>query len=213
MRGIVPAALLLVAFPGRAGAGAPNYECRAGSYEIGIDQHRRAGLIRAGGASVQPMPFVQSDQNGPSLDLIATVGGRKSRVTVRGTGSRMTLTTGGRSVTGACVFVPGNFALGYVSASNLVVRTTPADDATVVTVGRKESLVWSPGRFNQASRQYEGTDDWTRVRVVLLVRGGSRRGGEQALGMGDASGLDGRSLVVEGWARVEGLSMLGPAEP
>ena len=204
----------MVAFPGRAVAGAPNYECRAGSYEVGIDQHRRAGVIRSGRSSVQPMPFVESDQNGPSLDLVATVDGRESRVAVRGTGSRMTLTTGGRSVTGACTFVPGNFALGHVSASRLVVRTTPNDDATVVTVVRKGSLLWSPGRFNETTRLYDAeTEGWTRVRVVLRVRGGSRRGGEQTLGMGDGAGLDGRSLIVEGWARVEGLTLLGPPGP
>ena len=107
VRGIVTAALVLVAFPGRAVAGAPNYECRA---------------------------------------------------------------AGGRHVNGACAFVPGNFALGHVSASRLVVRTTPADDATVVAVVRKGSLLWSPGRFNETTRLYdEETDGWTRVEGLSML--------------------------------------------
>ena len=212
-RVLLPPSLLLLAFPGIAVAGAPNYECRAGSYRMGIDQHRSAGLSRTDRASVQAMPFSESDQNGPSLDLVATIDGRTSQVVVRGTGSSMSLTTGRRHFTGACAFIPGNFALGHVTASRLAIRTRPADDAAAVMFIGKGSLVWSPGRFNETTGRIEGTDAWTRVRVILRVRGRTPAGGEQALGMGDAAGLDGRSQTVEGWSRVEGLSLIGPAGP
>ena len=197
-----------------AAGGAPNYECRAGAHQIGIDQHRRAGLSRRDGASVEPMPFADGDQSGSSLKLVATIAGKESPIEVRGYGTWMSLATGGVQHVGSCAFVPGNFVLGQVSTSKVVIRTQPSDVAEVVTIIKKGSLVWTtPGRVNDATGLSEGDAGWTRLRVVLNVSGGAANGGQQMLGMGDAAGLDGRSQLVQGWARVDGLTMLGPPGP
>lgn len=71
--GISAVVLATIAGAQPANAGAPNYECRAGPYSIGIDQHRRAGLARFSGGAVQSASFVTTDQNGLSVR-----GGRKS---------------------------------------------------------------------------------------------------------------------------------------
>ena len=196
-----------------ATAGAPNYECRAGSYRIGIDQHRRGGLTRVAGNSVRRVSFRTTDQNGPTLDLIADDDSQRLVVAVRGYGSTMTLGVGATLVTGACAFIPGNFVLGYVSAPTLVLRTAPDDGASEVARYRQRSLVWSSGRFDEQTGQMVGTPEWTRLRVVGIVRGGTPSGGRQQLGMGPSSGLDGASTIVEGWGRRTDVSMLGPPGP
>lgn len=58
-----------------------------------------------------------------------------------------------------------------------------------------------------------GDADMVRVRVVLGVRGGRVGGGEQQLGMGPGSGLDGRSTVIDGWVRTRGVEWVGPSGP
>ncbi len=196
-----------------ATAGAPNYECRAGSYRIGIDQHRRAGLARVTGGPVQSASFVTTDQDGSVLDLTADVEGQRFAIAIRGTGSTMTLRVSGRTLSGACAFVPGDLALGYVSAPNLLLRSAPAGDAAPVARLRQRSLVWSSGRFDAQTGEMRGTPEWTRFRAVIAVRGGSSSGGPQRLGMGIGAGLDGASTIIEGWGRLADVSMLGPPGP
>lgn len=58
-----------------------------------------------------------------------------------------------------------------------------------------------------------GDAGMVRVRVVLRVRNGRVGGGEQQLGMGSASGLDGRSTVIDGWVRTGGIEWSGPPGP
>src|SRR4051812_37933111 len=89
---IAAASVLVVGGP--AGAGAPNYECQAGAQRLGIDQHRRAGLSRLGGGAVQPVTFVDGNQNGPTLDLAYTVAGRAEGAHVRGTGASVSIRSG-----------------------------------------------------------------------------------------------------------------------
>ena len=207
------AAALAMGVAARAEAGAPNYECQAGRLRIGIDQHRRAGLARVTGGSVQAVTFVDANQNGPSLDLTVTINSRKATVRVRGTGSAMSIADSGGTVNGSCAFVPGDHALGHVTASKLVLRASPSVDATHVAVVARGSLVWSAGRFDEPSGRMLGTTDWTRIRAVVSIRGGSVDGGDQVLGMGSAAGRDGRSVVIDGWARMEGIKLLGPPGP
>lgn len=201
-----------------ASAGAPNYECRAGSYIVGIDQHRRAGLVRVTGQAVRPASFVTTDPDVSTLGL-QTLGlnvdadGRILAIAIRETGSRMTLRVAGRTVTGACAFVPGDHVLGHVAAPHLLLRSAPADDAEPLVRLRQRSLVWSSGRLDEQTGQMLGTPEWTRFRAVLTVRGGSASGGPQRLGMGTSAGLDGASTIVEGWGLLADVSMLGPPGP
>lgn len=204
-------ALLTVATPAQAGA--PNYECRAGSYRIGIDQHRRAGLTRVNGGDVRKTSFANTDQNGSTLNLIATVDSQRLSVAIRGTGSTMSLGVGRHTISGSCAFVPGNFVLGYVTAPALVLRTSPSDMSPEVGRYVRSSLVWSSGRFDEQTGQMVGTADWARFRMIVRVRGGTAHGGDQQLGMGTSAGLDGAATIVEGWARLTDVSMLGPPGP
>ena len=209
---LVTAAILFIVVPSRAEAGAPNYECEAGGYRFGIDQHRRGGIGRINTREVVPVSYASLDQNGPSLDATTTFNGKPAAIQVRGTGSSMTVTTGGRTLSGACAFVPGNFALGQVMAPHIVVRTAPSDSAAVAVMLHRGSLVWSPGRFNDATGKLEGTEDWTQLRVVLRIEGGAKNGEEQ-MGMGTEVGLDGRSSIVNGWVRVTDVKLIGPPGP
>jgi hypothetical protein len=206
--GVTAVALLVTPAMGSQ-AGAPNYECQAGPYRIGIDQHRRAGLVRIGQGAVQPMPFSQlHDQNGASLKLGVDLPGTDGVMAITGYGSSMTLQIGSRTYRGECAFVPGNFVLGQVTATRAMVRTDPDDASDVVADARRGSLVWSPGRFDEAANAMRGTEEWTQLRTVLTIRGGAAGGGEQVIGMGQASGLDGGSTVVNGWVRVARISLL-----
>jgi hypothetical protein len=203
----------LVAFgTGRVEAGAPNYECQAGPYRLGIDQHRNAGLVRDGRGPVVPMTFTDTDQNGPSLDLSAQIGRDATTVRVRGTGSSVQLHIAGKRYAGVCAFVPGDFALGRVTARKLVARRSPAEISEVVAVLHRGSLIWSQGGFDETTKQVAPTG-WIRVRVVLALHGGSRSGGEQQLGMGATAGLDAASSLFEGWVRTTSVAMLGPPGP
>ena len=206
----VIAGTAIISTAGPAFAGAPNYECRAGSQRLGIDQHRRSGLSRLRLGPVQPAVFTDSNQDGGSLDLTYSVAGQAITAQVRGYGSSVVLHIGEGTVGGACTFVPGDFTLGTVTARRLVVRSTPAADGSVVTIVGRRSLVWSYRRFDATTGRWLGTDDWTRVRVVLAIRGGAKSGGDQLPGMGAIAGLDGRSTVVDGWVRVAGIELLGP---
>ena len=211
--GISAVVLATIAGALPANAGAPNYECRAGPYSIGIDQHRRAGLARFSGGAVQSASFVTTDQNGSTLDLTAEVAGRRLVIAIRGTGSTMTLRRSGRTMSGACAFVPGDHVLGYVTAPFLLLRSAPVDDAAPVARLRQRSLVWTSGRFDAPTGQMLGTPEWTRFRAVLSVRGGRKSGGQRRVGMGTAAGLDGASTIGEGWGRLTDVSMLGPPGP
>lgn len=196
-----------------AEAGAPNYECSIGSFHIGVDQHRRSGLSRSPGASVQPMPFVQADQNGSSLGLAAKLDGGDAVLDLRGSGAWATMTHRGQTRRGACAFIPGDFALGQVTAGRLLLRSAPDDGAAIILGVRMRSLVWSSGRFDEDRQEIRGTADWAHFRVVLHVKGGATDGGPQQIGMGQRAGLDGRSTIVEGWGRVADVVMLGPPGP
>jgi hypothetical protein len=210
---IVSAFAIAITFAEPAVAGAPNYECAIGSFRIGIDQHRRAGLVRERGAAVQSLPFVEADQNGPMLGLAVKLHGADARVNVRDTGRTASLSRGARTHRGACAFIPGDFALAEVTARRLVLRVDPDDSAPSVMQLKQRSLVWSSGRFDAARQEMRGTQEWARFRAVLQVRGGAVDGGPEPLGMGQLAGLDGRSTIVEGWGRVADVTMLGPPGP
>jgi hypothetical protein len=210
---IIGALTIAIAVAEPAVAGAPNYECAIGSYRIGIDQHRRAGLVRERGAGVQSLPFVDADQNGPTLGLVVKLDGADARIDVRNTGRAASLSRSDRTSRGVCAFIPGDFALGEVTARRLVLRLDPDDAAPTVIQLKQRSLVWSSGRFDAVRQEMRGTQDWARFRAVLRVRGGATDGGPEQLGMGQLAGLDGRSTIVEGWGRIADVAMLGPPGP
>ena len=209
----VIAGTAIISTAGPAFAGAPNYECRAGSQRLGIDQHRRSGLSRLGVGPVQPAVFTDSNQDGGSLDLTYSVAGQALSAQVRGYGWSVVLHIGEGTASGACTSLPGDFTLGTVTARRLVVRSTPAAYGAVVAIVGRRSLVWSYRRFDAATGRWPGTEDWTRVRVVLTIRGGAKSGEDQLPGMGAIAGLDGRSTFVDGWVRVSGIELLGPPGP
>ena len=208
---VIVAAGLSVA--GRAEAGAPNYECSIGRLQIGIDQHRRAGLARMRGGTVTAMTFVDSYQNGPVLDVSAQISGVVTQVAVTRYGAKASYQRGSDAGNGACAFIPGDFALGQVTSNLLVLRRDPDDASPVMAQMKQQSLVWSSGRYDEARREMRGTDEWAKFRVVLRVRGGSLAGGPEQVGMGQLAGLAGRSTLIEGWGRVADVAMLGPPGP
>jgi hypothetical protein len=192
-----------------ASAGAPNYECESGPYRIGIDQHRRGGLVRVGRGPVHAMPFVGvADQSGESLGLTVQLPLGEGRIRVAGYGATMTLNVNGQTYHGACAFVPGNFVLGHVTARSTNLNVDPTKTSTVIASPRFGSLMWSSGRFDEAANELRGSADWSQFRVVLAIRGGATEGGSQLPGMGQAAGLDGRSEVVNGWGQVATVTLL-----
>jgi hypothetical protein len=196
---------------GRAPAGAPNYECRIGTYRIGIDQHRGGVLLRADGGAAVAAAIDDAHQDGSSLDLSVTLGARPARISVRGTGTSAALLVGGRRMSGACAFVPGDFALGRVSVGAIAVRSTRDDGASVLAVLRRGSLVWAAPSIDAAGAV--GQRGLAPVRAVLRIRGGAAGGAEPAIDMGAAAGLDGRSSVIDGWASSAGVTLLGSPGP
>ncbi len=212
--GVVAAVVAAVlGMAARAEAGAPNYECSIGKLQIGIDQHRRAGLVRTHGGMVEAMPFVDSYQNGSALDISAQINGVVTRVAVTRYGAKASYQTVTDAGNGACAFIPGDFALGQVTSNLLVLRRDPDDASPVVATMKQQSLVWSSGRYDEVRREMRGTDEWAKFRVVLRVRGGALAGGPEQVGMGQLAGLAGRSTLMEGWGRVADVVMLGPPGP
>lgn len=154
------------------------------------------------------MPFTNANQNGASLNMSVQLPEGEGVVIIGGYGSTMTLGVNRRTFRGACVFVPGNYVLGHVTESDLSVRAEPSDAAPTVTVAKRRSLVWSGGRYDEETRAMRGTTDWSQFRVVLTIRGGAVGGGDQMIGMGSTSGLDGRSTVMNGWGLLAGVVLL-----
>ena len=202
---VVAASLILrVAW---AGAGAPNFECRVGSTRIGIDNHRRAALLRNRFGDVRQASVSYGTQDGVSLDLVTDLGEEHSTIVVTGTGSTMTYSPAkGPPAIGACAFVPGSYILGQVTGTKAVIRSAASRTAPVLAVVGRRSFIWSYGRYLPSNTL--GPKGWTQVRVVTVVRGGKEGGGEQAVGMAAESGLDGRSAIVDGWTPISGLSLL-----
>ena len=130
-------------------------------------------------------------------------------VDVRGAGSRASTDIASGGGFGACAFVPGDFAIGHVTAARVNVRAASSPDADTTVILRRGSFVW----LDPTPHAADGGDAMVRVRVVVHVRGGRVGGGEQRFGMGSDAGLDGQSTVVDGWVPTRWIEWVGPAGP
>ena len=191
-------------------AGAPAFECRIGSTRIGLDTHRSVALVRQSGGPVVRFGLETVNADGANQRYRLTSGSTTGVVDVRGAGSSVSTDIARGNGLGACAFVPGNFAIGRVTAPHVNVRMTASPKAEIAVILRRGSLVWLDPTPTTGER---GDTDMVRVRVVLRVIGGRVGGGEQQLGMGPASGLDGRSTVIDGWVRTRGVEWVGPPGP
>ncbi len=198
---------LTVSVPTVAEAGAPNYECEAGPWRFGIDQHRRAGLIRfADQPAAQTMvqtSLLNGEQNGSSLNVTLVAGSTSLKAQVGKYGDTLSLTvvdgTNTSTYSGICAFVPGNFILGHVAESPLHVRTRASWNAPLLATAKRHSIVWSAAPDGSPSLPAPTTHGgWALIRVVSGLRGGS-----QELGIGATVGLDGPSTIAQGWGRVQ----------
>ncbi len=204
----VVAATVLTAMP--ALAGAPAFECRIGSIRIGLDTHRSVALVRQPSGPIMRFGLAGVEAAGVNQRYLLTSGSISAFVDVRGAGSHASTDISGGVGFGVCAFVPGDFAIGRVTAVRVNVRVASSPDADIAVILRRGSLVW----LDPTPTAGEGGDDgMRRVRVVVHVRGGRVGGGEQQLGMGSEAGLDGRSTVIDGWVRTRGIEWLGLAGP
>ena len=133
IRQFLPAAILasLVA-PASAFAGAPNYDCaiRGGHARLAIDQWRpRVVATGFGSHAVVTDAVADIEQDGPSLDLTATLDGTRWSVAIRGGGRSMTMTSPGSTLTGRCLFIPGNFVLRASDGGGFALRSGPTPTA------------------------------------------------------------------------------------
>lgn len=205
---VVVAATMVSAAP--ALAGAPAFECHIGSTRIGLDTHRSVALVRQSFGSVVRFGLESVDADGANQRYRLTSGSTTGLVDVRGAGSSASTDIARGHGIGVCAFVPGDFAIGRVTAPHVNVRVAAGPAAEIVVILRRGSLVWLDPAATAGER---GDADMVRVRVMLRVRGGRVGGGEQQLGMGSASGLDGRSTVIDGWVRTRGIEWAGPPGP
>ena len=205
---VVVAATMVSAAP--ALAGAPAFECHIGSTRVGLDTHRSVALVRKSFGPVVRFGLGSVDAGGANQRYRLTSGSTTGFVNVRGAGSSASTDITEGNGLGACAFVPGDFAIGRVTAPHVNVRVTESPAAEIAVILRRGSLVWLDPTATAGER---GDADMVRVRVVLRVRGGRVGGGEQQLGMGSASGLDGRSTVIAAGSEREGVEWAGPPGP
>ena len=204
----VVVATVLTALP--ALAGAPAFECRIGTIRIGLDTHRSVALVRQPSGPVMRFGLEGVDAAGVNQRYLLTSGSISAFVDVRGAGSRASTDISGGGGFGVCAFVPGDFAIGRVTAARVNVRVAASRDADIAVILRRGSFVWLDPTPTAGEG---GGDGMVRVRVVVHVRGGRVGGGEQQLGMGSEAGLDGRSTVIDGWVRTRGIEWVGPPGP
>ena len=205
---VVFAATMGSATPALAGAAA--FECHIGATQIGLDTHRSVALVRDSFGPVMRFGLGSVNAAGPNQRYRLTRGSMSAVVDVLGAGSSASTDIAGRGGFGVCAFVPGDFAIGRVTAARVNVRVASSPDADIAVILRRGSFVWLDPTPNATDG---GDATMLRVRVVVHVRGGRVGGGEQQFGMGSEAGLDGRSTIVDGWVRTRGIEWVGPAGP
>jgi hypothetical protein len=163
IRKLLPAVVLVsLLAPASAYTGAPNYDCaiRGGHARLAIDQWR-AKVVALGVGSHSTVTRAVADivQDGPSLDFATTLAGTRWSVAIRGYGKSMTMTSPGSTLTGRCLFVPGNFVLRASDRGGFALRSTPTATATAQLSVRVGEPVWE-------SPDAEPTGLWLPVRVI-----------------------------------------------
>ena len=184
LRALSAIVVWLLVFPAAAVAGAPNYDCVVdGTARLLIDQW--AGIAAARG--FEPGPTVwgttaDENQNGPSLDLVATLGGAPWRVSIRGTGTSLVIDNAAGTLHGSCAFVPGNFVLRTADSGGSTLRTGPSPSASHLLAIPFGTAVWQiPDRlpvrhwlpvraFIARNGRIRTLDGWLRQRKPLVPR-------------------------------------------
>ncbi|MEY2518024.1 MAG: hypothetical protein QOJ89_5388 [bacterium] len=159
----VGCALLL---PAPAVAGAPNYDCVAGDAHLAIDQY--VDVVAASGFTPGHVVWGTAskvEQDGPSLDLVATFGGTSWKVAIRGGGRSLVVTGPGGRLTGHCQFIPGNFALRRADRGGSALRAGPSGQARRFVPIPAGTPVWE-----RPDRAHKG--DWFAV-DAYIARGGA----------------------------------------
>jgi hypothetical protein len=163
IRHLLPAAVVVsLLAPASAFAGAPNYDCalRGGHARLAIDQWRpKVVAIGVGARAVATGAVAEIAQDGPSLDFTTTLDGVRWRVAIRGYGKSLTMTSPGSTLTGRCLFVPGNFILRAADRGGFTLRAAPARSAAPRLSVRVGEPVWETPDGAPSGR-------WLPVRVI-----------------------------------------------
>jgi hypothetical protein len=179
----VAAALVVTAAP--ADAGAPNYDCVVGGDgHLSIDQY--VDVVAARG--LVPGPAVwgvasKVHQAGPSLELVATFGRASWQVAIRGGGASLALTQLAGTLTGTCIFIPGNEALRSSDGGGFALRAGPSGRAQRLMRIPVGTAVWErpdPARrgrwlpvhvFVPSGGSLTVSAGWLRQRKPSVLRG------------------------------------------
>jgi hypothetical protein len=163
IRHLVPAVVLVsLLAPASALAGAPNYDCaiRGGHARLAIDQWRpKVVAMGVGAHAVVTGAVADIAQEGPSLDFATTLGGVHWSVAIRNYGKSMTMTSPGSTLTGRCLFVPGNFILRAADRGGFALRAAPAVTALAQLSVRVGEPVWESPNASPRGR-------WLPVRII-----------------------------------------------
>ena len=174
-------AAVVLALPGTAAAGAPNYDCVVGDHgRLAIDQWR--SVVATSGLLTDPTRWGVARnvrQNGPSLDLAAVFRGETWTIAIRETGKSLVVTRPGGVLIGHCLSLPGNQVLRRTDSGGFTLREGPSRRTRPVLRIPVGTAVWeAPGLAR---------DGWVPLNTfvarhgTLLTRGGWLRQGEPSI--------------------------------
>jgi hypothetical protein len=160
---LVPAVVLVsLLAPASAFAGAPNYDCtiRGGHARLAVDQWRpKVVAMGVGSHAVVTGAVADIAQDGPSLDFATTLAGTRWSIAIRAYGRSLTMTSPGSTLTGRCLFVPGNFILRAADRGGFALHTAPKATAATRLSVRVGEPVWEAPDVSPSGR-------WLPVRVI-----------------------------------------------
>jgi hypothetical protein len=163
IRHLLPAAILVsLLVPASAFAGAPNYDCtvRGGHARLAIDQWRpKVVAVGVGSHAIVTGAVADIAQDGPSLDFATTLEGTRWSVSIRAYGKTLTMTSPALTLTGRCLFVPGNYILRAADRGGFALRSGPNARAAAQLSVRVGEPVWETPDVSPTGR-------WLPVRVI-----------------------------------------------
>jgi|SRR5476649_185178 hypothetical protein len=163
IRQLLPAVIVVsLLAPASAFAGAPNYDCtiRGGHARLAVDQWRpRVVAMGVGSHASVTGAVADIAQDGPSLDFATTLGKTHWSVAIRSYGRSLTMTSPGSTLTGRCLFVPGNFILRAADRGGFALRSAPTATAEAQLPVRVGEPVWETPDVSPSGR-------WLPVRVI-----------------------------------------------
>jgi hypothetical protein len=146
MRHVLPVLVIVsLLLPVAAFAGAPNYDCtlQGGRGRLAIDQWRpKVVAIGVGSHATVGGAVGDITQDGPSLDFTTTLSGIRWSVAIRDYGKSLTMTGPDATLTGRCLFVPGNFILRAADRGGHVLRAAPLARASALLSVQVGAPVW-----------------------------------------------------------------------